>query len=437
VSAREARLGLLALAVAAASCNAIVGNETPTLAPGPSDAGNEDDGAGGATYNDFTDKSLWKFYDTSIATTPRRVVCVGVTFDGRFVYFAPNGGASASNVLRYDTTGDFSTAASWATFDTTTVAANAKNFWGGAFDGKYAYFPPVGATPAARFDTSASFGNSSSWSTFDMTTLTADASGFSGAVFDGHYVYFIPNDPTSPHSVVVRHDPKGAQGFGSPSSWQTFDASTINSRAINYSGAVFDGRYLYFAQSRYGTDSGFPLRYDTHASFTDGASWTTVDVHALTQGTAYVGVAFDGHYAYFVPDADLIGTSGRVLRYDTTASFADIASWSAFDAGTLKSTARGFAGSAFDGRYIYLVPFKNAAGSDGVLTRYDTQGDFGSSDSWSIFDITTLNARARGFIGAAFDGEYLYLVPASDTVVARFDAKTPPSLPPGYSGSFF
>ncbi len=40
--------------------------------------------------------------------------------------------------------------------------------------------------------------------------------------------------------------------------------------------------------------------------------------------------------------------------------------------------------------------------------------------------------------GAVFDGEFVYFVPGANGTVARFDAKTPPSLPklPGWSGSF-
>jgi hypothetical protein len=37
-----------------------------------------------------------------------------------------------------------------------------------------------------------------------------------------------------------------------------------------------------------------------------------------------------------------------------------------------------------------------------------------------------------------FDGQYVYFVPHSGSTVARFDAKTPPSLPslPAHFGSF-
>ena len=43
----------------------------------------------------------------------------GGVFDGRFIYFAPekNGSTSHGEVLRYDTTGLFSAASSWSTYD--------------------------------------------------------------------------------------------------------------------------------------------------------------------------------------------------------------------------------------------------------------------------------------------------------------------------------
>jgi hypothetical protein len=42
------------------------------------------------------------------------------------------------------------------------------------------------------------------------------------------------------------------------------------------------------------------------------------------------------------------------------------------------------------------------------------------------------------YYGAVYDGQYLYLVPKG-TWVARFDTKTPGSMPAltGYNGSFY
>ncbi len=88
-----------------------------------------------------------------------------------------------------------------------------------------------------------------------------------------------------------------------------------------------------------------------------------------------------------------------------------------------------FLGGALDGRYVYAAP-----NGGGTVERYDTIAGF-----WRTFDLTTVSAGASGFIGAAFDGRYIYLVPgaclgpsqlgANASVIARFDAKQPPSLP--------
>jgi hypothetical protein len=100
-------------------------------------------------------------------------------------------------------------------------------------------------------------------------------------------------------------------------------------------------------------------------------------------------------------------------------------------AAKVNAAASGFYGAAFDGRFITFVP--NA----GVAARFDTKGMFGAASSWSTFDVTTVDPAASGFYGAAFDGQYIYFVPRTGTTVARFDAKRPPSLPSGYSGSFY
>ena len=56
---------------------------------------------------------------------------------------------------------------------------------------------------------------------------------------------------------------------------------------------------------------------------------------------------------------------------------------------------------------------------------------------WSTFDTTAVSAGAKGFVGAAYDGRYVYLVPYSPeaSLAARFDARTPPPVGtlPGYS----
>jgi hypothetical protein len=86
-----------------------------------------------------------------------------------------------------------------------------------------------------------------------------------------------------------------------------------------------------------------------------------------------------------------------------------------FDTTTVNANSKGFNGAVFDGRYVYLVPYNNGA-FYGQVTRYDTTGSFTAAGSYSVFDTTTVNANSKGFIGAVFDGRYVYLVPYSNGV---------------------
>ena len=56
--------------------------------------------------------------------------------------------------------------------------------------------------------------------------------------------------------------------------------------------------------------------------------------------------------------------SGPAVRYDTRAGFRNSASWEHFDTTKLKgATNNFFAGSAFDGRYVYYVPNYDITGA--------------------------------------------------------------------------
>jgi hypothetical protein len=226
-----------------------------------------------------------------------------------------------------------------------------------------------------RHDTTASFTTGASWSTYDLDTLAAGTKGFFGTAFDGRYVYFVPDYDVGPFGRVVRYDTTAP--FGASASWSTFDVATVSENAKGFQGAAFDGQYVYFLPG----ETSFLARYNTHAPFNVGTSWEAFDVGALS--------------------------------------------------------ATGFRGATFDGRYVYLAPRSSASPGHGVLARYDTTAPFASASSWSTFDTTRANANATAFQGAVFDGRYVYLVPDNGSVAARFDAKTPPALPPGYGSSFF
>jgi hypothetical protein len=157
---------------------------------------------------------------------------------------------------------------------------------------------------------------------------------------------------------------------------------------------------------------------------------TQVDMRAHP----FIGVGLDRGHCYYAPLEQSV-----IVRTDTTATFDDTKSWEAFDYGSLTG-ARGYAGVAIDGRYVYFAPYRRPGTNGlrhGILLRFDATAEFPQAKSWQTFDTTTLSPPASAFEGAVFDGQYVYFVPHLDGVVARFEAKGVRSaLPAGYSGSF-
>jgi hypothetical protein len=397
---------------------------------------------------------FWSAFDTTTVDAGAKGF-EGAAFDGRYIYFAPYTGAQSGIIARYDTQATFDAGVSWATFDLTAVDPAAKGFAGAVFDGRYIYLAPRSNVDGlvVRYDTQAAFGVAASWSKHMTTNVNVDSNGFVGATFDGRYIYFVPyrDDTNAFHGVIARYDTKAS--FDLDTSWSTFNVATVNAAARGFYGAVFDGRYLYLVPwlNDVGVFSGVVARYDTQATFTIADSWTTFDTTTVNvDAKGFGGGAFDGRYLYLVP-----ANNGIVARYDTTAPFAAdggtdggaVGGWTTYDATMAFDGASGFTGATFDGRYIYFAPFANP-GYHGHATRYDTQGAFTTSGSWSTFDTSTIDAKSVGFVGTVFDGRAVYFAPCTNGSytgeVTRFLSKAPASMPNLYGdaglkfyGSFF
>jgi hypothetical protein len=399
----------------------------------------------GPTYGSFDGSSGWSTFNTETLSATASGFAGG-TFDGRYVYLAPYDNLVA---VQYDTQASFTAMASWASFDTTPLfragaeggvpeaGALTDEFFGSAFDGRYVYLLPGSfylPSIAVRYDTSAAFTAMTSWESYDLSKLAGGmAYGFGGGSFDGRYVNMVP-DYTS---IFARYDTTAAfSGAG----WSTFDFSTLGDGGAgldSFTGSVFDGRYLYLVPGDYET---VVIRFDTQGPISSASSWTSFDTSQVNMTTlGFAGGVFDGQYVYLVPNEN-----GIIVRYDTTQTFGNVASWSFYNTGLVKMGAGGFFGGAFDGRYVYLVPDTKgvSAAPSGEVYRYDTSGDFFDATAWSTFETQPLD-NAMGFMGAVFDGQYLYFVPSTSAgiggIVPRFDARMPPKMPsaPDFHGSFF
>ena len=176
-----------------------------------------------AESNAFTSLSqpgAFTAYDAGNTSGLNAKEFIGAVFDGRYVYFVPFDNTFSTNgiVLRFDTTGNFITSASWSAYDAgSTSGLKTTSFIGGVFDGRYVYFVPNNSgTPlnsaVLRFDTTGNFTTSGSWSAYDVANTSGlDTKGFAGAVFDGRHIYFVPHfDSPSLTGVVLRFDTTNA-----------------------------------------------------------------------------------------------------------------------------------------------------------------------------------------------------------------------------------
>jgi len=358
-------------------------------------------------------------------------------FDGRYVYFIPDyDGSFHGEFLRFDTTGGFGNATSWVTYDPgeNGVGSDPDGYVGAVFDGQFVYFvPQINGSEYSgevlRFDTTGGFTDAASWDAYDpgANGVGTDPDGFNGGVFDGRYVYFAPVfNGTEPHGEVLRYDTTSP--FGDVLSWAAYDAGAngVGVDPDGYVGGAFDGRYIYFSPQYNGTEfHGEVLRYDTTNPFNNAASWATYDPGANGVGTdpdGYYGAVFDGRYVYFTPNLNGTDRHGEVLRYDTTGAFANPASWATYDYGSDPlgcaqdpncNDPDGYDAVGFDGRYVYFSPYYNGTGNHGEVLRYDTSGDFANALSWSTYDpgANGVGTDPDGYDGVVFDGRYMYFVP--------------------------
>ncbi|MGI6087778.1 MAG: LamG-like jellyroll fold domain-containing protein [Kiritimatiellia bacterium] len=248
-----------------------------------------------------------------------------------------------------------------------------------------------------------------------------DTTGFLGAVFDGRYLYFAPQHNTvRRHGVVLRYDTHAT--FKDPSAWQAYDAEQTDGLATRgFYGAVFDGAYVYFTPRTDGQSYHTRiLRYDTRLPFKQAASWSAFDVGL---NNSYQGCAFDGRYVYFAPGTNqdkqrARGWPAPMLRYDTQKPFADRASYEVYELFNhpgLEDTRVDLDGISFDGRYMYYAPLIGE-----LVVRFDTRQPFTQPSSWAWFKPQGL----KMCVGPVFDGRHVYFGGYNTHNVVRYDTAT-------------
>lgn len=215
--------------------------------------------------------------------------------------------------------------------------------------------------------------------------------------------------------------------WDNPLFWNKVDLKNLNTGTTTFVGAVFDGRYVYFAPSNnVDTEPTFAARYDTlGGGLTVPQAWQFYDTSLLSgEARGFEGAFFDGRYVTFVPFAGTSGHVGVFARFDTKSgrAFTDNAAWSTFDTRTLNENAKGYVGAVFDGtKYAYVVPgfgsFANGLRPQSIAARLDTtNSDWKTSAAWTLFDTQTIaptldGGGPRGFCGGVNTGKHVYFVP--------------------------
>jgi hypothetical protein len=337
----------------------------------------------------------------------------GAVFDGRYVYFAPqcNDDGRHGNALRLDTHGGFDDLSAWSAYDAgATSGMSTKGYYGAVYDGHYVYYVPRfdGVTQHSRvlrLDTTKEFADEGSWCAHDG----GDPISCQGAAFDGRYIYFAPgmHQVDGSSGDVLRLDTEAE--FDDDDSWIWYDASSTGGLDCRcYDGAIFDGRHVYFVP----LTSGPVLRYNPDRDFEDAAAWEAFDSSSGTDFGACVGAIFDGCHIYFVPYAH-----GAVVRYNTSGDFTDPDSWSAHTPDHVDGLqCIGYDGATFDGRWVSFIPFwdgeSTADGFHGHVLRYDTTAEFACNAAWQAADGSAwAPPNPGGFNGGAFDGRFVYMAP--------------------------
>jgi|GEM_PF-5870839 len=382
------------------------------------------------TYAPLNEPSSWT---TADLTDFGKATYGGATFDGRYVYFAPEGASGLA--LRHDTRDVFGAARSWTSFDLRAAESRAFGFRGAAFDGRYVYYVPGTSGVMARFDTTGVFLGAAAWTFYDLHTVSAQAS-FAGAAFDGRYLFLAPAGESS---IVMRHDTQ--LPFTDARAWSTFDLASVNAKAYGFAGAVFDGRHVYFVPAaRADGPHALVVRYDSEAGFQKPTSYAAVDLASMPgKGTGFRTGAFDGRFVYLVPGWGQAPewSSRTVARFDTKAPFATSTSWSSIDLGPAAGVSAAFNAAVFDGRHIVLLPgYDPVAGAyHGHVARYDTTGEMTSPSSWTKLALGSVSAP-KNIRGAAFSGRYVYFAP-NEGRAARLEARKAGSPLDGGAVSFY
>ncbi|MHC4600650.1 MAG: Kelch repeat-containing protein, partial [Planctomycetota bacterium] len=256
------------------------------------------------------------------------------------------------------------------------------------------------------------------------------------------------SDGTSYTAAVEAFDPSTPAGVGTWSTMMTHDIPTPRERhaAVALGGKIYvcggyNGSYLSTLEiydPASGWTTGLPMpspRADFAwvAADVDPGAGQTFHLFAIggTDGSSTLDAVAEYDPAtnrwlhqsamptprYGLGCGELGGELFAVGGTDGSSALADVEAYDP-DWEGVGSDPAGFQGAVFDGRYITFIPHFRGDSYHGEAMRYDTNGAFDARSSWTAYDTLF---PGRGYLGAAFDGRWIYFAPAGSNQVARYD----------------
>ncbi len=206
----------------------------------------------------FTSSSSYQvFYVSSLVSGMQNVQTLGC--DGRYLYITGQGSHTSNFIVSYDITKDFSSLSSYSSFSLFNINGfYADLFQGMAFDGRFMYFAPLGnylgffSGQLLRYDTTLPFTSSTSYAFVDMQGYQGyNNTGWRGIFFDGRYIYVIPSDNGLALGLGVLAQYDTLLPFSITIGFTFLQFPAVNSNLISFSGAVYDGNYVYLPPNFY------------------------------------------------------------------------------------------------------------------------------------------------------------------------------------------
>ncbi|MBX3230904.1 MAG: hypothetical protein KIT84_36205 [Labilithrix sp.] len=398
-------LGILVLA----GCSVVLGLDPPGYdEPAPSsDSGPEAEAPDAAEPNlpgRLDDPTRWSTYAGNGGSY------LAGPFDGRFVYFlraadfdGPDAGLTGSRILRYDTTAaTFDEPSAWLAFDPeTAIGGTAGPHLAAIMDGPWLVVAGYQDGVFLRYDTRLNpndFSFGSSWQTFNATTLNAGAVNYNTALplNGGGTVY-----TNSTALVPLTHKD---ESFDAGWTVGTPDAAAFECAATAEGACIGTQTYLGPSAS---AATACLARWDQTKPIGAETSWEAFDVAALGEEFAYVhGTIATAQHLYFTQyNTKDASAPVKLLRRPHTGALD--AGWESQPTNVKNPLTRGFIGGAYDGRFLYLAPYPVGT-QNTIFTRFDTQGGLADPASWDIVVGAALAIPSTRYWGAVFDGQYVY-----------------------------